>query len=910
MPPTAADSNLLFAVLALHADLISRDQFVAACSEWCGHKQSSLSAILCDRGWLTPADRDVVSHLVQRQLERHDGDARACLAEVTRHDDRHSLAFIDDADLNQSLAGATPREQEPIVASTCNYVPESRDRYTLSYLHATGGIGRVWLARDATIGRQVALKELRPERATTPDIRARFVKEAQITGQLEHPGIVPIYEIGKHIADNSPFYTMRFVRGRTLKEALTAYHHRLDDGDASPLELRDLLTSFINVCNAVAFAHSRGVLHRDLKPQNVVLGDFGEVVVLDWGMARLIGETGGDAVAVEPVVDEAAATVHGQVLGTPAYMAPEQAEGRSAQLSPRTDVYGLGATLYALLSGRPPFTSTDARDVISQVVTDSPEPPRNLKVGVPPALEAICLKALAKKPEDRYASAKDLADDVRRWMADEPVHAYRDTLPDRIGRWARRRHTFVVAATVFLTVSVIALSTSTALIYAEQQRTQEQRDVARAQRHRADELREMAVAEASRADASYAVTRKLSSKLIDTVEGGLAKLSQAEPVRKELLDALLESSRQLLGQAPDDESLRRVTAKLYRYNANMRRLVGDLGNAERFYLESIKLEKGLIAEAPENTELRSQLAQTLRDYSQVQKMRGRLGESARTLDHSLTIYEELLNSVAQTIENKRGRALTVLDMSEVQELRGQLPEAAQSCERIVAWFQELITAPKEKPVNFDRTFQAAAWTRLASCQRELNNPKEALPIHAQAVQQLKKMLSDKTDIINTAHFLGRALVARSKTLAALPDQRQEAESDLNEAILLWQDLTAKNKLTAVYWVWLGIAQQARGELFMLQERPDAAAEDLDQSRNHLQKMVKSGPNAPEYSAHLARTLAALGRLALTRGESDRAVQWYTQAIEAINIARAQSPDNDADRRSLEQFQAAVGRLKQ
>src|SRR5262249_38577198 len=158
--------------------------------------------------------------------------------------------------------------------------PTSPDgqRYAMLRLAGTGGIGRVWLVRDSNLGREVALKELRPDRAD-PGFWGRFVREAQVTGQLEHPGIVPVYEVGRRPQDDQPFYTMRFVRGRTLKDAIAAYHERRQRKEAGRLELRELLTAFVGVCNAVAYAHSRGVLHRDLKPANVALGDYGEVMV-------------------------------------------------------------------------------------------------------------------------------------------------------------------------------------------------------------------------------------------------------------------------------------------------------------------------------------------------------------------------------------------------------------------------------------------------------------------------------------------------------------------------------------------------------------------------------------------------------------------------------------------------------
>jgi tRNA A-37 threonylcarbamoyl transferase component Bud32 len=462
------DRNLLFGVLALQADLLTAAQFAEACAAWAARKDGPLAALLVERGWLTPSDRVDVDKLLERKLARHGGNVQASLAEATTDRARHSLAGIADPAVQQSLAGLTPSPAGHVLLTTINQVPESRDRYSLSRLHATGGLGRVWLARDESLGRDVALKELRPERAGHPSIWARFLKEAQITGQLEHPGIVPVYELSRRSAEEQPFYTMRFVRGRTLAETARAYHERRGRGEAGPLELRDLLAAFVGVCNAVAYAHSRGVIHRDLKPQNVVLGDFGEVMVLDWGLAKVIGEAepaeaDRPALALEPS-DAADQTAAGQVLGTPAYMAPEQAEGRLDLLGPATDVYGLGTVLYELLSGKAPFGGDDTQTVLGKVIHEPPAPPRVHNPRVPAALAAVCLKALAKKPQERYATAQDLAAEVKHWLADEPVAAYPEPLPVRAGRWVRRHRTLVTTAAAVLVVGAVSLLAATVLL--------------------------------------------------------------------------------------------------------------------------------------------------------------------------------------------------------------------------------------------------------------------------------------------------------------------------------------------------------------------------------------------------------------------------------------------------------------
>jgi serine/threonine protein kinase len=301
-------------------------------------------------------------------------------------------------------------------------MPEALGRYTLVRVHATGGCGRVWLAKDNDLEREVALKEIHSDARADPVVRARFLREARITGQLQHPSIPPVYESARRAADGEPFYTMRFVEGRTLRDVAGEYHRNRAAGRAGAGGMVSLLPPFLSVCNAVAYAHSRRVIHRDLKGENIVLGKFGEVFVLDWGLAKIMGQADDAFAAVHPAVSPGgdALTVQGQILGTPAYMAPEQADGRHDEIGPATDIYGLGAILYEVLTGQPPFSGADAAAVLWKVRNEEPLPPRQVNGQVAPALEAICLKALSKRPADRYASAALLTSEVLAFMTSPP----------------------------------------------------------------------------------------------------------------------------------------------------------------------------------------------------------------------------------------------------------------------------------------------------------------------------------------------------------------------------------------------------------------------------------------------------------------------------------------------------------
>jgi serine/threonine protein kinase len=234
-------------------------------------------------------------------------------------------------------------------------------RYQPVRLHAEGGLGVVFEAEDTELHRTVALKRMKERFHQDADLRHRFLQEAEITGRLEHPGVVPVYGMGQD-AEGQPCYAMRFIQGETLQQALHRFHAEdLPGRDPSErnLALRQLLTRFVAVCNTVGYAHSRGILHRDLKPSNVMLGKYGETLVVDWGLAKPFdrdesARASGEETLTPVTGSDSSVTQYGQAMGTPAYMSPEQAEGRWDVVGPASDVYSLGAILYAVLAGRPP----------------------------------------------------------------------------------------------------------------------------------------------------------------------------------------------------------------------------------------------------------------------------------------------------------------------------------------------------------------------------------------------------------------------------------------------------------------------------------------------------------------------------------------------------------------------------
>jgi WD40 repeat protein/serine/threonine protein kinase len=461
--------SLLLGVLALQNGFIDRDALLDAFNAWVADKSRPLGQILLERGALSAPRHALLEALVEEHLGRHGRDAERSLAALGLVGTAHSvLGGIPDTDLRASLSRLAdlPTVDGPHEATLTAPTPTAPLglRFRLLRSHAKGGLGEVFVARDEEVHREVALKLIQPRYADDPAGRARFLLEAEITGNLEHPGVVPVYGLGRY-PDGRPFYAMRLVRGENFKDAIARYHAGRGagtDSGARSLELRKLLRRFLDVCNAIEYAHSRGVLHRDVKPGNVMVGKHGETMVIDWGLAKAAGREEGVARSEDGTLrpqsgSDSGETAPGSLLGTPAYMSPEQAAGRLDRLGPASDVYSLGATLYHLLTGRPPFTG-DAAEVVPQVVQGAITPPRQVNRAVPAGLEAVCLKAMAREPEGRYPSAKALADDVERWLADEPVLARRESAPQRAARWARRHRPLVLSvASVGATAAVASV---------------------------------------------------------------------------------------------------------------------------------------------------------------------------------------------------------------------------------------------------------------------------------------------------------------------------------------------------------------------------------------------------------------------------------------------------------------------
>jgi len=405
-----------------------------------------------------------------------------------------------------SVPGSSAREAGPMRADDSKRVSYGADRssYEIEGEIARGGMGVVVKAFDRELTRDVALKVLRDEFRAEPRHVRRFIEEARVTARLDHPGIVPVHHVGRD-GDGRAYFAMRLVRGRDLRRIIQLANAN-EEGWNQPRALSVIL----KVCEAMAYAHERGVIHRDLKPSNVMVGEFGEVYVMDWGLARVLGEsdshdlrlrrnaassiTDGDR-PKSADVDSPIVTMDGEVLGTPCYMSPEQAQGRLAELGPRSDVYSVGALLYHLLAGEMPYvpsgTSLASRAVLAELAKGPPRALSAVRADVPAELVAICEKAMTREPRDRYPDMRAMAEDLRAFLERRVVAAYETGAWAEARKWVARNRALALSLASIAVALIAGLAVSLVLeAKAETSRlhAEESARTAKAERDKAEKI--------------------------------------------------------------------------------------------------------------------------------------------------------------------------------------------------------------------------------------------------------------------------------------------------------------------------------------------------------------------------------------------------------------------------------------
>ena len=854
-------------------------------------------------------------------------------------DFRKALARLQAID--RFLTGEQSDETSDLIAAG-HYQPVA--------LHAQGGIGDVFRAEDAELGRVVALKRIRRNDSHHPVRSRRFESEARITGHLEHPGIVPVYGFERD-AKGRLFYAMRMIHGGTLQQAIERFHQKFPVGSLSSdgtLALQHLLRGFLKVCETMSYAHSRGIIHRDLKPSNIMVGDYGETLVVDWGLAKDTkrDDTQDDAKAAVSTVALRSTkvsdkTLLGEIKGSPAYMSPEQAAGDTPRIGASSDVYSLGATLFAILTNRKPYDGKNVYQVLEHVKAGKVPRPCSIRPDLPKPLEAICLKAMSLKPADRYATPNDLASDVEHWLADEPVSAWREPLTKRTARWAKRHRTLVVSLVAVTAVMLGALGITSAIL-----RTKN---------------RELTKAN-NRANENFEQAHAALLNVVDLALHGrtLGDNPYLDPVRVDVLQRALQFSEGLRLRDPENRDLIFEQAMLLTARGEVETRLGEMNTALKSLQqavdlfgppasdESVDFQHGravarfLLAEAirwrdldrPEKSD--TLLAAAGGDISKL--VRSDLS-SARVLSFSRTYNPALLLAkCVQSLSASAPERTAWLNLAEQSLNKPPTTdmwfEIQRNATRARLWSMEMRVARK-KDRNLPRIFEAsekslAAYKRCIELTRQNKTGGNAAGIYewemaeveairgtvlaesgkpTEAIPKLKSACETQFRLLGDIEREGAKLIAlwnvsdpstsRGIDLTTVANYRlQLLENQLNLADVIWDaqnegpalaEFQKAEKLLArtpaaglTPWSRIYRAKsQARVALF-LRQQPSRSREEVrrlaEEAAATMVELQDSAKDDPELPFWICNAQMLLGEMAIEASQPKVAIAWLAKII--------------------------------
>ncbi len=757
----------------------------------------------------------------------------------------------------------------------------------------------------------MALKQILEKHADDPLSRQRFLLEAEITGGLEHPGIVPVYGLGAD-ARGRPFYAMRFIQGDTLKETAERFHRDRSlsrDAGRRSLELRRLLRRFIDVCNAVDYAHGRGVLHRDIKPGNVILGKHGETLLVDWGLAKAMGRS--DAAEGEGALSPSdgsggSETLPGRAMGTPAFMSAEQAAGDIKRLGPQSDVYSLGATLYYILTGRPPLAGNVA-DILRRTREGNFPPPRLVEPSVEKALEAVCLKAMALEPENRYATARALADDIERWQADEPVSAWREPLWVRMRRRARKHRVAVAVGAALLMATTMGLGVSTALITRERNEAEAQGEQARqaiglltgaadlAFDERLDPFQEEFLKQALGYYQRFTAGSLPIRRCVWSMAG---RISRWETSRRKLYKGIsaAQGSYQkaigLLEPLARDAGLGRAARQsLARTECLLADLLVRRGDAEKraaaLYHKSLETQRALVGEAGALTVDWLRLGQTLKSQADLLRLNGQLKPANLDYDAAIAVLETVPASDEKRNEAQTALALAIDSRGWIQFEQGDLAGAEKdyrgALELLAGLVKEFPTIPRH------REALARACNSLGLIETSTGRPTEAEGHFRRELPLVERLSEDFQEQGEYQRLLARTLMNLERVLSE-QNRGREAEPFIRRAIEVNSPVAAGSPDDVQIHVDLALQHNNLGMLLRARGESRQAIASFQRARAISETLMGEFPDQPRFREHLAGVLTNLAE-ALTSVGDPEGKDVYKILIPLYEKLVAEYPDN-------------------
>ena len=721
-----------------------------------------------------------------------------------------------------------------------------------------GGMGVVYKARQKKLNRLVALKMVLSGGHASPDVLARFLVEAQAVAALQHPNIVQIYEVGEH--DSLPHFSLEFVDGAPLDRALAGKPQK-------PVDAARLVET---LSRAMHFAHAHSILHRDLKPANVLLTSDGVPKITDFGLAKkLEGDSG--------------QTKDGSIMGTPSYMAPEQARGEMKNLGPSADIYSLGAMLYEMLVGRPPFLGTTPFETILQVIKEEPVPPSRLIGKLPPDVETICLKCLQKEPAKRYATAELLAEDCRRFIAGEPILSRPISSVERAWRWCRRnpRVAGLLATVAGLLVVVTVTSTVSALTIAQERNLKEiQRKDAVDARVAAETARQQADENAKIATKQAGLSLNTMQVLIDKVQTQLDEAPRTQQIKRDLLETAMEGLKKVAKEAEGSTSIETTMLGAHMQMAKMFKQLGDTEDAMNEYEKSLTIARRRAEENPDNDASQSNLVVVL---NQVGDMRQEL---KRDVDAALLCYREALQ-ICETLSAKppstagaRSPSKLLDKLAEANKnvaltllKQGKPGESLPLLEKVVSLRNELVAMEPDTQA-FRRTL-AQAHNILGEVSFLTGDKAAALTHYDECITQREKLLANDPEDIDGTFELAESCGNYGDVLIRLGDN-DGAKTFFDRALTGFHGLMAFDDQKIIFKVMAGLSAYRMGVLAR------RVGDTADANRHFAESLALREAIAALDPSNDARRMELM--LALARcGE-------HVRAVELAESVRAGSKD--------------------
>jgi tetratricopeptide (TPR) repeat protein/tRNA A-37 threonylcarbamoyl transferase component Bud32 len=746
-----------------------------------------------------------------------------------------------------------------VLASPAETPGQSIGDYELVEKISQGGMGVVWRAVQKSLNRVVALKMMRAGRLATPADRRRFRREAEAVAQLDHPHIVPIYEVGEH--DGALYFSMKLFEGGSVAQ------HRARFQNDSRGTARLLAT----VTSAVHYAHQRGILHRDLKPANILLDERGAAHVGDFGLAKRMAGSAG-------TVEASGVTQVGSIIGTPSYMAPEQAAGRPEAITTAADVYSLGAILYDLLTGRPPFREATLLDTLRSLLDKEPARPRSLNPRADRDLETICLKCLEKEPARRYASAQELTDDLERYLAGEPIQARPLPRMAKIWRWCRRQPLLAGVSAALLLSFVLGFGA-----------------VAWQWRRAADHLVQ-ADREKARADESFRLAHQAVNDMLTRVTEAEKENLTAIPGRKELLQDALKYYQTFLEQRGNDPAIQRDLADAFVRLGLITSATGSKQDALVAYQQALDLYQKLQAAQPKDQALRAKLPCAWHNVGVMQSDLGQATNSWASYQQAKLLYEEFLKDSPREPLLLGGLSNTLGNMGIQERGRHRSAEALALFREANAYQEKLVRLePNER---FARNALAATYSNLGSALEDHKGKEaEALAAFEKARSIREDLVQQRPDIVQFQHDLAETHHNVAVVLRRL-GQQAEAQASDQKAHAAYEKLAQDQPGITKF------RQDLAGSYFRLGQdhrragRKTEALSCLQQARAIQEKLAKADPNVPAYRKDLAATWFQTGVTHAADNNKAEALLCYQKARELYGKLVEADGDNLAHRAAL------------